>query len=165
MRAGAGMREEDADFLSDLRTQGMFDSQSVLVHHVVVDVEGIMKQAFGEAVAPEGLSGPRLSKLGERDFAVLDTDQSFLCHALEGGPVGHEFRHLLGADDALPGVFLGVPDGFEKVVNPFSLDRGQKRRRGQAAMMQFDVTLRSAAYFRVMGHHDDGVTLAVQLRE
>ena len=52
MRAGARMREEDADFLTDLRTQGVFDSQSVLVHHVVVDVEGIMKQAFGEAVAP-----------------------------------------------------------------------------------------------------------------
>ena len=128
----------------------MFDSQSVLVHHVVVDVEGIMKQAFGEAVAPEGLSRPRLSKFGERDFAVLDTDQSILCHAQKGGPVGHEFRHLLGAHDALPGVFLGVPDGFEKVVNPFSLDRGQKRRRGQAAMMQFDVTLRSATYFRVV---------------
>jgi hypothetical protein len=159
------MLKEDADFLSDLSTQGVFDSQSVLVHHVVVDVESIMKQALGEAVAPEGLSSLRLSKLGESDFAVLDTDQSFLCHAQKGGPVGHEFRHVLGAHDALPGVFLGVPDGLEKVVDPFSLDSGQKRRRGQAAMMQFDVTLRSAAYFRVMGHHDDRVTLAVQLCE
>jgi hypothetical protein len=58
-----------------------------------------------------------------------------------------------------------VPDGFEKVVNPFSLDRGQKRGRSQAAVMQFDMTLRSATYFRVVCHHDDGVTLAVQLRE
>jgi hypothetical protein len=129
------MREEDTDLFGDLWTQRVLNPQSMLVHRVIIDVEGIMKQALGEAVAAESLPRARLSEVSKSDFAVLDADQSLVRHAKKGGAVGHEFRHLLGAHDTLPGVFLGVPDGLEKVVNQLSFDGGQNRSRGQAAMM------------------------------
>jgi hypothetical protein len=159
------MREEDTDLFGDLWTQRVLDPQSMLVHHVIIDVEGIMKQALGEAVAAESLPRARLSEVGKRDFAVLDTDQPLLRHAKKGGAVRHELRHVLGAYNTFPGVLLGVPDGLEKVVNHLSFDGGQSRRRSQAAVMQFDVTFRSATNLRVVRDHDNGVTVAMQLRE
>ena len=105
MRAGTRMREEDTDLFGDLWTQRVLNPQSMLVHRVIIDVEGIMKQALGEAVAAESLPRARLSEVSKSDFAVLDADQSLVRHAKKGGAVGHEFRHLLGAHDTLPGVF------------------------------------------------------------
>jgi hypothetical protein len=159
------MREKDTDLLGDLRTQSVFDSQSMLVHHIVVDVESVVKQAFGEAVAADCLRGARLAEAGQREFAGFDPDEPLLRHAKECGPVGHEFRHFLGAYDALPGVLLGVPDSLEEVVNQLSFDGGENRSFRQATVMKFDMPLCPAANLRVVSNHDKGMSSSVQLRE
>jgi hypothetical protein len=106
----------------------------MLVHHIVVDVEGVVKQAFGEAVAADGLRGARLAEAGQREFAGFDPDEALPRHAKECGPVGQEFRHFLGAYNAFPGVLLSVPDSLEEIANQLSFDGGENRSLRQAGI-------------------------------
>jgi len=73
MRAGFRVLEENADFLGDLGTQSVLNAQSMLVHHIVVDLEGVMKQALGQAMATEGVPGARFPEICEKDLAVFET--------------------------------------------------------------------------------------------
>jgi len=155
------MLEEDADLFGDLGTQGVLDSASVLVHHVVVNSEGVMKQPLSQPVATDGFLCARLAEAGQKELAGFETDEVLLCHPKEGGPVRQEFRHVLGAHHTLSGVFLGMPERLQQVVNQFLLDCRENRKLREVAVMQFDTAFRSATDLRIVGDHDNGVSRVV----
>ena len=105
--------EEDADLFGDLGTQGVLDSACMLVHHVVVNSESVMKQPLRQPVATDDFLCARLPEAGQKEFACFETDKPLLRHQKEGGPVRDEFRHVLGAHHTLSSVFLGMPDRLQ----------------------------------------------------
>ena len=75
VRAGLWVLEEDADLFCDLGTQSVLDSAGMLVHHVVVDSEGVMKQPLRQPVATDDFLCARLAAAGQKEFAGFETDE------------------------------------------------------------------------------------------
>jgi len=105
--------KEGADLLGDLGTQGVLDSASVLVHHVVVNSESVMEQPLSQPVATDDFLRARLPEAGQKELASSETDEAFPSHPKEGRAIRQEFRHVLSAHHRLSGVFLGVPDRLQ----------------------------------------------------
>src|SRR5690242_18665883 len=55
--AGLGMLEEDAESFGDLRAQAVLNLAGILVQQIFVDLEHLVKQPFGEPMAPDRMSG------------------------------------------------------------------------------------------------------------
>ena len=122
VRARSRVPKEGADLFGDLGTQGVLDSASVLVHHVVVDSESVMKQPLSQPVTTDDFLGARLPEAGQKELAGFETDEALPCHPKEGSAVRQEFRHVLSANHRFSGVFLGMPERLQQVVNQFLLD-------------------------------------------
>lgn len=71
MRAGSGMAEEAADALVKLRTNDVLEFTGLRVRFVVINAEGVFKQALGEAMAADDVARAALATISQKDFVIL----------------------------------------------------------------------------------------------
>src|SRR5262245_25040053 len=77
------MAEEGTDALVELGADDVFELAGLIVGFGIVDGEGVLEEALGEAMAADNVAGAAGAVGSEVDFAIVQLDEAALGHAGE----------------------------------------------------------------------------------